>query len=167
MRGVQLQNMFLLLTIAVVVVLALYLRYRKQQLFHQERLVAMEKGIPVPKGYAPEPWSPRIYLLRGLLWSCAGIAISISLLGIALSTRSPLSDESVLWRAKNLANSAGIPMEEAKLIVEKDRGNHDQGMPVGVALLGLIPIGVGAAYLIFYNTGDKRIVDLPNQMPRA
>ncbi len=154
---------FLLLVVLVIVVVALYLRYRKQQMFHQERLVAMEKGVPVPKGYVPEPWSPRIYLLRGLLWSCAGIALSISLWGISISTRRPLSEQSILRQAKNLADTASISMEEAKKIVEKDRGSREAGMPAGVALLGLIPLGVGVAYLIFYNTGDKRIPDSQNQ----
>jgi len=163
MHELVLVELVLLLAVLAVVVLALYLRYRKQQMFHQERLLALEKGVPVPKGYAPEPWSPRIYLLRGLLWSCAGIALSISLLGIAISTRSPVSSESILWRAKNLADTAGISMEEAKQIAEKDRSTREQGMPASVALLGLIPIGVGVAYLIFYNTGDKEIPGSLNQ----
>jgi len=154
------------LVVLAIVVVALYFRYRKQQMFHQERMEALEKGVPVPKGYVPEPWSPRIYLLRGLLWSCAGIALSISLWGISLSTRRPPSEESILYKARSLSSSSSISMEEAKQILEKDRGTREEGMPAGVALLGLIPLGVGVAYLIFYNTGDKRIPDSLNQIQK-
>ena len=33
-------------------------------------------------------------------------------------------------------------------------------MPSSMALLGIIPVSVGVAYLIFYYTGDKRRTDL-------
>jgi hypothetical protein len=149
----------------IITLVALYFRYRKQQLLHQERMASLEKGMPIPKAYAPVPWSPRLYLLKGLLWSCAGIALCISFLGIAISTQRPLSDTNVIYRAKGLSSSAGISLEEAKQIVEKDQKSRQEGMPSGVALLGLIPLGVGVAYLIFYNTGDKSRLDSQGQTP--
>jgi hypothetical protein len=157
----QINLLIYFLPALLITVVTLYFRYRKQQLFHQERMAALEKGVPAPKAYTLAPWSPRIYLLRGLLWSCAGLALSISLLGIALSTQRPPSAETVLWRAQRLADNAKIPIEEAKQIIEKDRNSGQEGMPYGVALFGLVPIGVGVAYLIFYNTGDKRLPDSP------
>jgi len=143
----------------LIVVLALYLRYRKHQMFHKERLAALEKGVPVPAAYTPAPWSPRVYLLRGLLWALGGVALTVFLLSVALSTQRPRTIEDTLWRAKNLANSAGISIDEAKKAIEKDQNSQQEGMPSGMALLGLIPISVGAAYLIFYYTGERRRAD--------
>lgn len=64
--------------------------------------------------------------------------------------------EDTLWRAKRLADRAGISMDVAKMAVEKDQSSPQDGMPSSVSLLGLIPIGVGVAYLVFYYTGDKQ-----------
>ena len=147
--------LFLLLGTLVVIVVSLYFRYRNLQMFHQERMAALDKGTTVPAGHTFAPWSPRVYLLRGLLWSFAGLALMVSLLGIAASTRSPESAESTLWRAKSLARSLGVSAEEAKQIVEQDRNSRRNGVPYSVALLGLIPFGVGMAYLVFYYTGEK------------
>jgi hypothetical protein len=94
---------FALLVVMTIIVLALYFRYRKHLMFHQERLTAMEKGVPVPDAYTPGPWSPRVYLLRGLQWALSGIALTVFLLGIALSTQRPASIESTVFRAKRLA----------------------------------------------------------------
>jgi uncharacterized membrane protein len=161
MRGDEILLLCFFVAALAIVILALYFRYRKQQLFHQERMAALDKGLPVPQAYTPRPWSPRVYLLRGLMWSFAGIALSVFLLGIALTTQRPQSAENVLWRTKNLAQSAGITAEEAKQIIEKDPNTRQDGMPLGVALLGLIPIAVGAAYLIFYHSGNKDRDDSP------
>jgi Flp pilus assembly protein TadB len=149
---------FVLIAILVVIVVALYLRHRNLQMFHQERLAALEKGTAVPIGHTLAPWSPRVYLLRGLLWSFGGAALVISLLGIAVSTRRPLTAENTLYRAQYLAQGAKISLEEAKQIVEKDREAKEQGMPSSVALFGLIPLAVGLAYLVFYYTGQSRRV---------
>jgi hypothetical protein len=149
---------FVLIAILVVIVMALYLRHRNLQMFHQERMAALEKGTAVPIGPTLAPWSPRVYLLRGLLWSFAGAALVISLLGIAASTRRPLTAENILFRAQYLAQSAKISPEEAKQIIEKDREARGQGMPSSVALFGLIPLAVGLAYLVFYYTGESRRV---------
>ena len=155
MHGAQIEFSLFIAAAMVVVLVTLYFRYRKLQLFHQERMAALEKGLPVPKAYTPAPWSPRVYLLRGLMWSFAGLAFCISIWGVALTTQRPQSAETVLWRANNLAQSTGISKEEAKQIIDKDRTSNQEGLPKGVALLGLIPMGVGLAYLIFYYTGDR------------
>jgi hypothetical protein len=152
---------FLLALIAMVItVVALYFRYRKLQLFHQERMAALEKGVPVPNGYTQAaPWSPRVYLLRGLVWGFVGLAFMISFLAIAHSTQRPASVETALWRAQNLSQRLGISAEEARRIVEKDPASQQEGVPWGMACLGLIPMGVGIAHLIFYYTGDTRQAD--------
>ena len=150
--------LFILLLIAIlaVIIVALYMRYRNFQMFHQERMAALEKGTPVPIGHTLAPWSPSVYLLRGLLWSFGGAALVISLLGISVSTRRPLTAENTLYRAQSLAQSAKITIEEAKQIVEQDRKAREQGVSSSVALLGLIPLAVGLAYLVFYYTGRSR-----------
>jgi len=143
----------------VVILAALYMRHRNLQMFHQERMAALEKGTIVPIGHTLAPWSPRVYLLRGLLWSFAGAALVIVLLGIAVSTRRALTAESTMNRAQNLAENAKISIEEAKQIVEQDRRAREQGLPSTLALFGLIPLAVGLAYLVFYYTGESRRVD--------
>ncbi len=154
-------NFFLLLMVPVLAVIfvALYVRYRNLQMFHQERLAALDKGVTIPIGHTLAPWSQRVYLLRGLLWSFAGIALIVSLLGIAAATRRTESAENTLWRAQNMAKNLNIPAEEAKQIAEKDRDARPNGMPASVSLLGLIPVGVGLAYLVFYFTGERRRPD--------
>ncbi len=150
---------FVLIAAQVVIIVALYIRYRNLQMYHKERLVALEKGIAGPIGPMPVPWSPRAYLLRGLLWSFAGAALIICLLGIAASSHRPEPADVTLWRAKSIAQSLNLSAEEARQIAEKDREVRQNGIPFSIALLGLIPVGVGFAYLVFYYTGDKRRPD--------
>ena len=37
-----------------------------------------------------------------------------------------------------------------------DKDSAKKGMPAGVALLGVVPLAVGLAYLVFYFTDDSR-----------
>jgi hypothetical protein len=39
-------------------------------------------------------------------------------------------------------------------MAEKDQVGR--GLPAGVAVLGVVPLGVGLAYLVFYFTDDSR-----------
>lgn len=139
----------------VLVVVMLVLRHRNQQFLHQERMAALEKGTTVPAGPAPAPWSARVYLLRGLMWSMGGAALIVFLFGLAASSHRPASGESIMWRAKTLSQSSDIPLDQARQIVEKDEANQPDRMPSSVALLGLIPLAVGLAYLVFYYSGNK------------
>jgi Flp pilus assembly protein protease CpaA len=148
-------------SVLIVVVVLLFLRYRRQQMAHQERLAALEKGATIPPGAAPAPWSPRVYLLRGLIWSFTGAALTIALLGASLSDRRHYR-ESAEWmamRARNVSQNLQIPIEQARQIVEKDeaaRASQDTGMPPAIALFGLIPLGVGLAYIVFYRSGESQ-----------
>jgi hypothetical protein len=147
---------FVVLCVLVVTLVVLYLRHRNQQMLHQERLTALEKGTALPVASPRAPWSPRVYLLRGLIWSFSGAALLICLLGLAVSSNRPQSAESMMWSAKNLSRNLEIPLDQARQIVEKDRATREQGMPTAVALLGLIPLAVGLAYLVFYYTDESR-----------
>ena len=145
-----------ILAALVVVVVVLYLRHGSLQMLHQERMAALEKGVPVPVARTLAPWSPRVYLLRGLIWSSTGLAILICLLGLAVTSNRPESAESRIWRAKSLSQSLGISMDQAQQIVDKDEATGQQGMPFSIALFGLIPLGVGIAYLVFFYSDESR-----------
>ncbi|MBZ5590745.1 MAG: hypothetical protein LAP39_00805 [Acidobacteriia bacterium] len=60
------------------------------------------------------PWSPRIYLLRGLVWLFTGIGLSVFLFDISLSVGArPETYEDRLWRANNLRHN-GVPEEQVR-----------------------------------------------------
>jgi hypothetical protein len=147
---------FFLLSILAVVLAVLLSRHRKQQMLHQERMAALEKGTAIPLGPTPAPWSSRGYLLRGLIWSLTGAALVICLFGISMSSQRPESTQAKAWRAQSVARSLDIPLDQAKQMVEKDAAAEVHGMPAAVALLGLIPLSVGLAYLVFYYSDESR-----------
>jgi hypothetical protein len=60
----------------------------------------------------------------------------------------------VAYRARTLSQNLEIPIDQAKRIIEQDQAA--QGMPAGVALLGVVPLAVGLAYLVFYYTDESR-----------
>ncbi len=92
------------LSIAAIIIVALFLKLQKRKVESQEILAAIEKGVEVKF-----PDNQRNRLLSGLIWLLTGIVIS---LGMGLA----------------------IP-EDA---------------PSGMWVWGLIPVAVGAAYLIVY-----------------
>jgi hypothetical protein len=53
-------------------------RQRRLDVVHQERLIAMDKGIPLPElpidpPRDPRPQDPRVMLIHGVVWSALGI----------------------------------------------------------------------------------------------
>jgi hypothetical protein len=146
----------LMMTGLVITLVVLFSRSRKQQLAHEERMAALEKGVAVPPIEPQRPWSTRVYLLRGLIWSFCGAAVIVCLVALAAASHRPKSASELAFEAKQLSSMADISREEAKQLVEKDAGLHDKELPTGVALIGLIPLAVGLAYLVFYYTDDSR-----------
>jgi hypothetical protein len=143
--------MMLVLLVGVFCFLGLivFLKHKKDQLRHSERLAALDKGVALTFETAPKrPDTPRVYLLRGLLWLFVGVGIALTLGGIAVSTHHPPSMESRLSHAQSLKQSGGTEEQVKQLMREMDQEND--GVPFGLAALGLIPMGVGLAYLIFY-----------------
>jgi hypothetical protein len=75
--------------------LAIVLNYRKRKelmaLYHQERMMALEKGVEVPP--LPEalltdggaPHNPRRHLLKGLVWLFIGIGLGVALYAVGHS----------------------------------------------------------------------------------
>jgi Domain of unknown function (DUF6249) len=153
MRGTDV--LIFLIVMAVLVVLpSLFMRYKWQTLRHQERMAALEKGAQLPvEPIENPPWTSRIYLLRGLIWLFSGIAVVIFLGGLAMTDVEMDSLESRMWRAEQL-RSAGMPEEQWKRVINEPAQQH-QRIPNGLALIGLVPIGVGLAYLIFY-AGERK-----------
>jgi hypothetical protein len=150
-------GLFLLCAMGVILG-TLYLRHRNAELLHQERMAALEKGVAVPSSPMPA-WSPRVYLLRGLIWSFIGVALMVSFYSIFLATnaRRHMSAESQAYSARNLAHDLAIPLDQAQAIVQRDAAARtDQGPPAETALLGLIPLAVGIAYLVFYYSDPSR-----------
>jgi len=74
---------------------------------------------------------------------------------IATIAPNPLEDR--LWRAQNLRHS-GATEDEIKQYLSQSQTSMRREMPEGIALIGLIPIGVGLAYIIYYRgEADKPI----------
>lgn len=146
---------------ALILVLALlWIRHRTQQMRHEERLLAIEKGN-VPTAQASAQWSPRVYLLRGLIWTLGGAALAIALFGAAMTTRTQhhVSAELRATWARQVSERLQIPIDQARQIVDKDdaeRARQDSGVPLTLALFGVIPVAVGVAYLLFYYNDPSR-----------
>ena len=149
---------FLMLGLAVTffafLSLLIYLRHRKELSRHQERVLALEKGIPMPPAEARPADFPRVYLLRGLQWFCVGLAVSLTLLAIASSDRRPMSLESRLSEAQFL-KARGASDDQVREYL-KSAADEMEGMSYAAAAVGLVPMGVGLAYLIFYRKETER-----------
>ena len=159
--------------IGAVILLAqiLWLRHRNAEMEHRERMAALEKGTGVPAGRAAAPWSPRVYLLRGLIWTFVGGSLTLALIGVAVTTHR-YHHESAEWtamRAKQVSENLQVSIDEARQIVAKDdaeRAAEDRGVPLALALFGAIPLAVGIAYLVFYYNDPSR-GDLPRHTAYA
>ena len=157
--------MLLLLIIALASILGvLFVRNREHHMLHEERMAALEKGTTIPLGPPARPWSPRVYLLRGLIWTFSGLALIACLGALAATTQRPDPVETRAAKAKGVSESLGIPLDQARQMVEKDEERDmGRGIPVGIAMLGLVPLGVGLAYLLYYWTDPSRRLAIPQQ----
>jgi len=127
-----------------------FLRHKALVLRHQERLLALEKGLPLPAEpvRVPAPFSPRVYLLRGLSWLFAGLSISVIFLSLSLTIDRTVPKFAQLREITQM-REMGATEEEIR-DYRSHPGQNNKGIPVGVASLGLLPAGVGLAYLIYY-----------------
>lgn len=163
------------LTITGVVVLLvqiLWLRHRNAEMEHRERLAALEKGTAMPEIRATAPWSPRVYLLRGLIWTFGGAALTLALLGAATinGTQHHVSAELRATWAREVSEKLQIPIDQARQMVDKDDGQRaaeDRKAPMTLALFGVVPLAVGIAYLVFYYKDPSRNQYPPPQQQTA
>jgi len=142
------------LTIGAAVIFGLNNRYRVRELVHKETLAALEKGQPIPVPQTA-PWTPRVYLLRGMIWLFAGLAATVAISALAAIPPKPMPAWEKLNQVTN-ARERGATPEEIQLILNET--SHDQRPPVAIGLLGLIPASVGLAYLVFYRVESKKLV---------
>jgi hypothetical protein len=138
-----------------IIVWSLGLSYKRRVLQHKERLAALEKGMPLPVLTDVEtraPWSPRVYLLRGMIWLFIGIGLTAFLGALSVTAQHPRSIEERV-REANWARQNGASEDQVRQV--QDDTSPQNGPGLGIALLGLVPMGVGAAYLIFYRVEGK------------
>jgi hypothetical protein len=131
-------------------------RHKREELAHKERIAAIEKGVPYPLDLQAEPTTPlRRYLLAGMIWLFSGAALLIFLGGLAATTlhHSSLPMQERQARIDEL-RKLGAPDWELRNVYYDHR---DPEIPFGLALVGLIPMGVGVAYLIFFFSERKRV----------
>jgi len=112
-------------------------------------MAAIERGVALPVGESS--WGPSTLLLRGMMWLFSGIGLVMFLLALSASggREIPAAERVQL---SNYAKSSGATEEQAREIM------HDKtqpGLPLGFSLIGLIPIGVGVAYLITYRKENE------------
>src|SRR5262245_61288629 len=135
-----------------VFVYPLYLRFRRRELLHKERMAALEKGVALPDLTDIET-GPRVYLLRGMIWLLSGLALSVFLLVLSATTQFPKSAEQRFREANTIARLGGTPDQIQQ--AQNDTGRQNR-LPYAVSLIGLVPVGVGLAYLIFYRVETAR-----------
>jgi hypothetical protein len=141
---------FLIVSAVGFMTAVIFLRHKRAVLRHEERMVVIEKGALLPaldEERPKAPWTPRVYLLRGMLWLFVGLAIVIVLASISITAPPPRLSWS-LSEAQSL-RTQGATEEQIKQFLNDERKRND-GLPIGAASVGLIPIGVGFAYLLFY-----------------
>jgi hypothetical protein len=140
---------------AIVIFLVLATRYNARELEHKEILAALEKGVDVPMR-ATAPWTPRTYLLHGMIWLFAGISTFVALSAIAATSREVVP-MAVRTAEVNNARAGGATPEEIQILLHSPR--EEEGLPIGLGFIGLIPCGVGIAYLIFYRIESKKLLN--------
>lgn len=160
--------------IAITFVLTLFglvylgLRAHQARNLHTERMAAIEKGVdaklPILVNATPA-FGHRIYLLRGLVWIAVGVTLfaALAVTGPFLADATGPAErlESKLLRASNLKSLGVSDAQIAAMEGEIGRQASQRPNPALLGTLGLVPIGVGVAYLIFYALEERRLRALP------
>jgi Domain of unknown function (DUF6249) len=136
-----------------IVISALTLRFRRRELQHKERLAAIERGAPLPDVEQRAPWTPRVYLLRGMMWLFSGIGLTLFLAGYSASTFRAKSVEERALVAQRLKD-LGAADEQVRQV--QSDATLRRNLAPGFALIGLVPIGVRLAYLLTYRVEIKK-----------
>jgi hypothetical protein len=149
-----------IITGAFLISWSLYLRYKRRELVHRERMAALEKGLDLALSSntlgSEGLWTPRIYLLRGMIWLFTGIALTAFLIGLNESMRYWDNPEDRLERIAHLRN-LGVPEEQLKELADSKELRSYERVSEGWAFLGFVPMGVGLAYLIFHLTEARKL----------
>ncbi len=142
------------LFVGAIVVVTLNNRFRERELEHKETIAALEKGVPVPVRQSA-PWTARTYLLHGMIWLFAGLAAVIAISAVAITARRPVTMQERLNAVTDSRNRGATP-SELEILLNSPR--EEERIPIGLGLLGLIPVGIGLAYLIFYRVESRKLL---------
>jgi hypothetical protein len=140
--------------VGTIVVVTLNNRFRERELEHKETIAALEKGVPLPVRQSA-PWTARTYLLHGMIWLFAGLAAIIAVSAVAATARRPVTIEERLTSVTD-ARARGATPAELEVLLHAPR--EEERIPMGLALLGLIPVGIGLAYLVFYRVESRKLL---------
>jgi hypothetical protein len=88
-----------------------------------------------------------------MIWLLGGIALSTFLVVVSATTQFPKSAEQRFREANTIARLGGTAEQIQQ--AQNDTSRPDR-LPYAVSLIGLVPIGVGVAYLIFYRVETAR-----------
>ena len=148
--------------VMVLVGFSLRLRHRRREIQHREWMAALEKGVPLPEVSRIEAAmdTTRTYLLRGLIWLTCGVTLTLFLVAVWLtSNRRPSLDEQI-----RQARDLGFTQEEIRDMAADWRQQaifrtSRSGPPLGLTFVGIVPAGIGIAYLVFYRVETRRSRD--------
>lgn len=130
----------------------LIFRFLVEALRHRERMAAIDKGAALPVEPA-RAGAPHIYLLRGMMWFFSGIAI----VAFLVSLPSPMNDgglEFTLAQSEKLKEMGASQAQIDQYFADRLRRKE---FPEGAQFIGLIPMFIGLAYLIFYGVEIVRL----------
>jgi hypothetical protein len=147
----------LLLCTVGLVAYALTLRYRQRELQHREWLAGIEKGVALPQlsGHEVSMGASRVYLLRGLIWLVCGVTMTLLLVSLWLTT----GEHQTVYehaRQEERLKELGYSREEIRGLLTPIGMRRGPGFPLGLSVAGLVPAGVGIAYLVFYRIETRR-----------
>jgi hypothetical protein len=131
------------------------LRFRRRELQHKEWMAAIEKGVPLSElnGLETSMGGSRAYLLKGLVWFACGLALML-FLSVWTSTGQPPSLDTTVREAQQLRELGYTDQQIRGLTAPAQRARPI--FPIGLSLIGLVPAGIGAAYLVFYRLEQRR-----------
>jgi hypothetical protein len=149
----------LLVSAAALVAWGLMLRFRRREIQHREWMAALEKGLPLPELSRLENGmnGSRTNLLRGLIWLTCGVTLTVFLVGVWMTSNSRPSLDEQIRQARDL----GYTQEEIREMANDWRRQalfraSTPGFPLGLTFVGIVPAGIGIAYLVFYRVESRR-----------
>jgi len=133
---------------------AMSLRFRRRELQHKEWMAAIEKGVPLPElnGLETSMGGSRAYLLKGMVWLACGVTLML-FLSVWTSTGQPPSVETKVREAQQLRE---LGYTEAQIRGLTETRGARSIFPIGLSLIGLVPTGIGVAYLVFHRLESRR-----------
>lgn len=146
---------FVIVAVTGLVAYFMTLRFRRRELQHKEWMAAIEKGVPMPAldGLETSMGGSRAYLLKGLVWLACGVTAML-FLSVWTSTGQPPSVETKVREAQQLRELGYTDEQVRDLVAPAQRARPI--FPIGLSMIGLVPAGIGAAYLVFYRLEQRR-----------